>query len=207
MSYFKEENFRGDKRLPNNFMTGFLEVSRDGGITATRDRMHTPERGLANGRRGVGLSGLLTHMLIKPRLGSQLRALDGIRARVHKLYNNFNNEKKAISRKTTRKLQLGCLSLSFLYATDDPLTPSLFWHVKKALSGYYERPNSSLARMNSSATVSLRACKSLRPFCRAATAVPSVTRRSACFQEMPRMALEVGFLLTIGLDSDVHLGL
>lgn len=26
MSYFKEENFRGDKRLPNNFMTGFLEV-------------------------------------------------------------------------------------------------------------------------------------------------------------------------------------
>jgi len=27
MSYFKEENFRGDKRLPNNFITGFLEVS------------------------------------------------------------------------------------------------------------------------------------------------------------------------------------
>ena len=27
MSYFKEENFRGDKRLPKNFMTGFLEVS------------------------------------------------------------------------------------------------------------------------------------------------------------------------------------
>lgn len=27
MSYFKEENFRGDKRLPNSFMTGFLEVS------------------------------------------------------------------------------------------------------------------------------------------------------------------------------------
>ncbi|KAJ9143593.1 Complex 1 protein [Coniochaeta hoffmannii] len=25
MSYFKEENFRGDKRLPNNFITGFLE--------------------------------------------------------------------------------------------------------------------------------------------------------------------------------------
>ncbi|KAK1998277.1 NADH-ubiquinone oxidoreductase 14.8 kDa subunit [Colletotrichum falcatum] len=25
MSYFKEENFRGDKRLPNNFMAGFLE--------------------------------------------------------------------------------------------------------------------------------------------------------------------------------------
>lgn len=27
MSYFKEENFRGDKRLPSSFMTGFLEVS------------------------------------------------------------------------------------------------------------------------------------------------------------------------------------
>lgn len=27
MSYFKEENFRGDKRLPSNFMEGFLEVS------------------------------------------------------------------------------------------------------------------------------------------------------------------------------------
>lgn len=27
MSYFKEENFRGDKRLPANFMEGFLEVS------------------------------------------------------------------------------------------------------------------------------------------------------------------------------------
>lgn len=26
MSYFKEENFRGDKRLPTNFITGFLEV-------------------------------------------------------------------------------------------------------------------------------------------------------------------------------------
>lgn len=26
MSYFKEENFRGDKRLPSNFMDGFLEV-------------------------------------------------------------------------------------------------------------------------------------------------------------------------------------
>ncbi|KAF4975279.1 hypothetical protein FZEAL_7910 [Fusarium zealandicum] len=25
MAYFKEENFRGDKRLPSNFMTGFLE--------------------------------------------------------------------------------------------------------------------------------------------------------------------------------------
>lgn len=27
MSYFKEETFRGAKRLPSNFMTGFLEVS------------------------------------------------------------------------------------------------------------------------------------------------------------------------------------
>jgi NADH dehydrogenase (ubiquinone) 1 alpha subcomplex subunit 6 len=27
MSYFKEENFRGDKRLPKDFMTGFLDVS------------------------------------------------------------------------------------------------------------------------------------------------------------------------------------
>lgn len=26
MSYFKEENFRGDKRLPSSFMEGFLEV-------------------------------------------------------------------------------------------------------------------------------------------------------------------------------------
>jgi len=25
MSYFKEENFRGDKRLPSDFMSGFLE--------------------------------------------------------------------------------------------------------------------------------------------------------------------------------------
>lgn len=28
MSYFKEESFRGEKRLPSNFITGFLEVSR-----------------------------------------------------------------------------------------------------------------------------------------------------------------------------------
>ena len=27
MSYFKEESFRGDKRLPSSFMSGFLEVS------------------------------------------------------------------------------------------------------------------------------------------------------------------------------------
>ena len=26
MSYFKEENFRGEKRLPSSFMAGFLEV-------------------------------------------------------------------------------------------------------------------------------------------------------------------------------------
>lgn len=28
MSYFKEENFRGDKRLPSSFMEGFMEVNR-----------------------------------------------------------------------------------------------------------------------------------------------------------------------------------
>jgi hypothetical protein len=27
MAYFKEENFRGEKRLPSDFVTGFLEVS------------------------------------------------------------------------------------------------------------------------------------------------------------------------------------
>jgi hypothetical protein len=27
MSFFKEENFRGEKRLPSNFITGFLEVT------------------------------------------------------------------------------------------------------------------------------------------------------------------------------------
>ncbi len=27
MSYFKEENFRGEKRLPSSFVSGFLEVS------------------------------------------------------------------------------------------------------------------------------------------------------------------------------------
>lgn len=37
MSYFKEENFRGDKRLPNNFMTGFLEVR-------THPNMHLVQR-------------------------------------------------------------------------------------------------------------------------------------------------------------------
>lgn len=26
MSFFKEENFRGDERLPDSFMSGFLEV-------------------------------------------------------------------------------------------------------------------------------------------------------------------------------------
>jgi NADH dehydrogenase (ubiquinone) 1 alpha subcomplex subunit 6 len=29
MSYFKGENFRGEKRLPSSFMTGFLEVRLD----------------------------------------------------------------------------------------------------------------------------------------------------------------------------------
>lgn len=28
MSYFKEESFRGEKRLPSNFIEGFLEVRR-----------------------------------------------------------------------------------------------------------------------------------------------------------------------------------
>ncbi|KAI6772082.1 hypothetical protein HG530_003040 [Fusarium avenaceum] len=33
MAYFKEENFRGDKRLPGSFMTGFLEwPDRDSSI-------------------------------------------------------------------------------------------------------------------------------------------------------------------------------
>ncbi|KJZ78976.1 NADH-ubiquinone oxidoreductase 14.8 kDa subunit [Hirsutella minnesotensis 3608] len=30
MSYFKEENFRAEKRLPSSFMTGFLEANRVG---------------------------------------------------------------------------------------------------------------------------------------------------------------------------------
>lgn len=41
MSYFKEENFRGDKRLPSNFMSGFLEVSSSPGVQAT-SRLHKP---------------------------------------------------------------------------------------------------------------------------------------------------------------------
>ena len=28
MAFFKDENFRGGKRLPSNFITGFLEVCR-----------------------------------------------------------------------------------------------------------------------------------------------------------------------------------
>lgn len=28
MSYFKEENFRAEKRLPTSFMSGFLEVGK-----------------------------------------------------------------------------------------------------------------------------------------------------------------------------------
>lgn len=35
MSYFND-NFRGDKRLPSSFMSGFLEVSLQGG--AVRDK-------------------------------------------------------------------------------------------------------------------------------------------------------------------------
>lgn len=37
LSYFKGENFRGDKRLPSNFMEGFLEVSLP---QPERDRQH-----------------------------------------------------------------------------------------------------------------------------------------------------------------------
>lgn len=32
MSYFKDENFRGDERLPNSFMSGFLQVGFLGAI-------------------------------------------------------------------------------------------------------------------------------------------------------------------------------
>lgn len=31
MSFFKEENFRGEKRLPSNFISGFLEVGDGSG--------------------------------------------------------------------------------------------------------------------------------------------------------------------------------
>jgi hypothetical protein len=52
MSFFKEENFRGEKRLPSNFITGFLEVSlmpvrlsrlalTTSSRVATRARCHT----------------------------------------------------------------------------------------------------------------------------------------------------------------------
>lgn len=39
MSYFKEENFRGDKRLPKNFITGFLDVS----LALTHDLIFTEQ--------------------------------------------------------------------------------------------------------------------------------------------------------------------
>jgi hypothetical protein len=42
MSYFKEENFRGDKRLPSNFMTGFLEVSIN--LPSRFEEIFTPYR-------------------------------------------------------------------------------------------------------------------------------------------------------------------
>jgi len=38
MSYFKEENFRGDKRLPSSFMEGFIEVSSEYDATGTAVR-------------------------------------------------------------------------------------------------------------------------------------------------------------------------
>jgi hypothetical protein len=37
MSYFKEENFRGDERLPKNFMQGFLEASLVASLPQTRN--------------------------------------------------------------------------------------------------------------------------------------------------------------------------
>lgn len=35
MSYFKDENFRGDDRLPKNFMSGFLEVRQSAPFNRT----------------------------------------------------------------------------------------------------------------------------------------------------------------------------
>jgi hypothetical protein len=43
MSYFNEENFRGDKRLPSNFITGFLEV-RSCFAPFSRLRLHVADR-------------------------------------------------------------------------------------------------------------------------------------------------------------------
>lgn len=57
MGYFKEENFRGDKRLPSSFMQGFMEVSARqlddfGGLHANifalnRDETNGTQRGLS----------------------------------------------------------------------------------------------------------------------------------------------------------------
>lgn len=41
MSYFKEENFRGDERLPSNFMQGFLEVRTTASRLIRDVRIHT----------------------------------------------------------------------------------------------------------------------------------------------------------------------
>lgn len=43
MSYFPEENFRGEKRLPKSFMEGFLEVS-----TLLVGSLQMPESGKTN---------------------------------------------------------------------------------------------------------------------------------------------------------------
>lgn len=44
MSFFKEENFRGEKRLPSNFVSGFLEVSAEL-VSSHNGSTHTPSPG------------------------------------------------------------------------------------------------------------------------------------------------------------------
>jgi len=44
MNLFKEENFRGDKRLPPSFMAGFLEVSRLPGAVLELSHSHLSRR-------------------------------------------------------------------------------------------------------------------------------------------------------------------
>lgn len=76
MSYFKEENFRGDKRLPNSFMTGFLEVSlsqKRYGHARSRGEHQGQEQGDEGHSQtfdAVSLTTLYT--------GPQLRALEGL---------------------------------------------------------------------------------------------------------------------------------
>lgn len=53
MSYFKEENFRGDKRLPSSFMTGFLEVSFYDLITSNSRLTAMVGKELRNGQAEV----------------------------------------------------------------------------------------------------------------------------------------------------------